>query len=229
MGGGSVEDQQPEPGDLTAAEEADAPEAGGDGEITDDTDDTEVTAAAADAPPNPAVTPRWRGRLVGVAVALAAALFVGAGGYAGAALQPYLADRAAVATKLNIARAASNAITALWTYTPDDIDTLPDRVADYLTGDLAAQYRKDIEAIEVRQKQGQISLDSQVVGVAVDSVTADDARVLVYTNTTWSSPQTKDIPGLQYRSYRVSLQRDAARWRVTKLALITNFSLTPQF
>lgn len=249
-----MEDQQPEPGGLTedsgeTQDTGDAPEDSGvpaedttaDGatgsgsgepaaDSADGTDGADQTDPdAADTPPSPAVARSGRGRLVGLTVGVAAVLFVGAAAFAGTALHPYLLDRAAVATKLKIARSASNAITTLWTYTPDDIETLPDRAAAYLTGDLAAQYRKDIEAIEVRYKQAQISLDSQVVGVAVTSVTGDDARALVYTNTTWTSPQSKEIPGLQYRSYQVSLKRDAAHWRVTQLVPITNFSLTPQF
>ena len=45
-------------------------------------------------------------------------LFVAAGAFAGATVQPYLVDRATVDTKLDIARTAANAITTLWTYTP---------------------------------------------------------------------------------------------------------------
>ena len=93
MGGGPVEDQQPEPG------------------------------AVRKGPP--------------AAVGIAAALFVAAGGYAGAMAHSYLSDRALVHTKLVIARAATETITTLWSYTPDIIDSMPDRAAHYLTGDLA--------------------------------------------------------------------------------------------
>ncbi|BBY55679.1 mammalian cell entry protein [Mycolicibacillus koreensis] len=217
-----------------AAETEDQSEAQSEGETegqaepTDtDSADSEPTDAEPTEPDRPAG--RRRARVSAAALGLAVAAVIGAGAWAGAAVQPYLADRAAVTTRLQVARAATTAITTLWTYTPEDIGTLPDRVADYLTGDLAAQYRKDIEAIAVRYRQAEISLDSEVVGVAVDTVNGDDARALVYTNTTWSSPQTKDIPGLQYRSYVVTLRRDANRWRVARLEPITNFSLTPQF
>lgn len=230
-----MEDQQPEPGGVSDDEStAAAAEPGGASEATDaetedqsEPTDAETTDAETTGPDRPAG--RRRARVSAAALGLAVAAVIGAGGWAGAAVQPYLADRAAVTTRLQVARAATTAITTLWTYTPEDIGTLPDRVADYLTGDLAAQYRKDIEAIAVRYKQAEISLDSEVVGVAVDTVNGDDARALVYTNTTWSSPQTKDIPGLQYRSYVVTLRRDANRWRVARLEPITNFSLTPQF
>ena len=50
-----------------------------------------------------------------IVIAVAAALFVGAGAFAGATLAPYVADRAQVDTKLTIARTAADAITTLWT------------------------------------------------------------------------------------------------------------------
>jgi len=238
-----VEDQQPERGavtddeapavdDVGATEETPAAGEPGETPAADGADEAPETGEAGDTEEIAGAGPppgRRRPTAGAAAVALAVAAFVGAGAWAGAAVQPYLADRAALATRVQVARAATGAITTLWTYTPQDIGALPDRVADYLTGDLAAQYRKDIEAIAARYKQAEISLDSEVVGVAVDAVDGADARALVYTNTTWSSPQTKDIPGLQYRSYQVTLRRDDGRWRVARLDPITNFSLTPQF
>lgn len=171
-----MEDQQPEPGGVSddestapAAETEDQSEAQSEGETegqaepTDtDSADSEPTDAEPTEPDRPAG--RRRARVSAAALGLAVAAVIGAGAWAGAAVQPYLADRAAVTTRLQVARAATTAITTLWTYTPEDIGTLPDRVADYLTGDLAAQYRKDIEAIAVRYRQAEISLDSEVVG-----------------------------------------------------------------
>ena len=79
------------------------------------------------------------GRWIAVAAAVAATLlFVGSAAFAGATLQPYLSDRATVAIKLNVARTAANAISSLWTYTPDSPAALPDRAQNYLTGDFAA-------------------------------------------------------------------------------------------
>jgi Mce-associated membrane protein len=72
-----------------------------------------------------------------IAAAVAAALFVGSAAFAGATMQPYLTDRATVATKLRVARTAANAITTLWTYTPQNIDKLADRASQYLSGDFA--------------------------------------------------------------------------------------------
>ena len=42
---------------------------------------------------------------------------------------------------MQFARTAADAITTLWTYTPDNMDKLPDRSAGYLGGDFANEYR----------------------------------------------------------------------------------------
>lgn len=67
---------------------------------------------------------RSRGRRLAITVGVAAALFVGSAAFAGATVEPYLSERAVVATKLMVARTAANAITTLWTYTPENMDTL---------------------------------------------------------------------------------------------------------
>ena len=80
---------------------------------------------------------RPAGKRLTVAAVAAGVVFVGAAAFAGAAVQPYLADRALVGTKLKIARTAADAITTLWSYTPDNMDNLPDRSAGFLGGDFA--------------------------------------------------------------------------------------------
>jgi Mce-associated membrane protein len=164
-----------------------------------------------------------------IASAVAAALFVGSAAFAGATVQPYLTDRATVATKLRVARTAANAITTLWTYTPQNIDKLADRASQYLSGDFEAAYRKYIDALVAPNKQAQISNTTQVTGAAVESLTASDATAIVYTNTASTNPTTKDVPSLKYLSYRLVLQRDHARWLVTKMTTVTSLDLTPKF
>jgi Mce-associated membrane protein len=164
-----------------------------------------------------------------IAAAVAAALFVGAGAFAGVTIQPYLTDRATVATKLKVARTAANAITTLWTYTPENIDKLADRASQYLSGDFQAAYRKYLDALVAPNKQAKITNTTQVVGAAVESLSASDATAIVYTNTESTSPSTKDVPSLKYLSYRLVLQRDHARWLVTKMTTITSLDLTPKF
>jgi Mce-associated membrane protein len=247
-----VEDQQPATGDLTeespdgtlgdsAAVDTDVAEAeaahvdpdasDGDDENADAVteDDEADDAEAADAPV--AGVKEWRpvGKWSAIAAGVAAVLFVGSAAFAGATMQPYLTDRATVATKLRVARTAANAITTLWTYTPQNIDKLADRASQYLSGDFAAAYRKYIDALVAPNKQAQITNTTQVTGAAVESLTASDATAIVYTNTESTSPATKDVPSLKYLSYRLVLQRDHARWMVTKMTTITSLDLTPKF
>jgi Mce-associated membrane protein len=168
--------------------------------------------------------PRWSRP----AVAVAAVLFVGAGAFAGATVQPYLAERALVDTKLDIARTAADAITALWTYTPDDMESLADRSGRFLGGDFQAQYRKYVDAIVPTNKQAQVSNSTQVVGAAVESVDGGQATAIVYTNSTATSPLSKDIPSLRYLSYRLTMERESTTWLVTSMTTITSLDLTPQ-
>lgn len=154
-------------------------------------------------------------------------LFVGSAAFAGAAMQPYLSDRAAAATKLNVARTAANAITTLWTYTPENMDSLADRAANYLSGDFEAQYRKFVDAIVAPNKQAKITNTTQVTGAAVESLDGQNAVVIVYTNTTSTSPLTKNIPALKYLSYRLFMKRVQGRWLVTRMTTVTSLDLTP--
>ena len=247
-----MEDQQPATGDLTeeypdstlggsTAVDTDVAEAeaarvdpdasDGDDENADAaTEDDEPADAEADDEP---VVVRFRERRPAtkwsvIAAAVAAALFVGSAAFAGATMQPYLTDRATVAIKLNVARTAANAITTLWTYTPQNIDKLADRASQYLSGDFQAAYRKYLDALVAPNKQAQITNTTQVVGAAVESLSASDATAIVYTNTASTSPSTKDVPSLKYLSYRLELKRDHARWLVTKMTTITSLDLTPK-
>jgi Mce-associated membrane protein len=251
-----VEDQQPATGDLTdevpdspsgddvavetdvaeteaAESESDGSEAesGIDAAVGDETDTQ--TSEDDEADTGEAVGALRERRPVGkwsaVAAAVAALLFVGSAAFAGATVQPYLTDRALVATKLRVARTAANAITTLWTYTPENIDKLADRAAQYLSGDFEASYRKYIDAIAAPNKQAQVTNTTQVTGAAVESLNGPDATAIVYTNTTSTSPATKDIPSLKYLSYRLVMKREHARWLVTKMTTITSLDLTPKF
>lgn len=242
-----MEDQQPAAGDLTAEDEATVDEAtvaapdDADAEATDDATDAEATDDATDAEATedageqaadaPAPAPRKR-RLAGKAWAIvalvAAVLFVGSAGFAGAMVQPYLTDRAVAETKINVARTAANAITTLWTYTPENMDTLADRASAYLTGDFAAQYRKFVDAIVAPNKQAKITNHTDVTGAAVESLDDNNAVVIIYTNTTSTSPLTKNVPSLKYLSYRLFMKRQKSRWLVTRMTTITSLDLTPK-
>jgi Mce-associated membrane protein len=242
-----VEDQQPATGDLTdesavdtAAAETEAAPVDESTVAESDVDESDLDDENADSPTEDgeaegdAAAARFRERRPAtkwsvIAAAVAAVLFVIAGAFAGATMQPYLNDRATVATKVKVARTAANAITTLWTYNPENIDKLADRASQYLSGDFQAAYRKYLDALVAPNKQAKITNTTQVVGAAVESLSASDATAIVYTNTESTSPATKDVPSLKYLSYRLSLQRDHARWMVTKMTTITSLDLTPKF
>ncbi len=167
-----------------------------------------------------------------VALVSAVVSFVAAGAFAGAAAQPYLMDRATVATKLKIAETAAGAITTLWSYTPDDMDKLSDRSSKYLGGDFEQQYRKFVDAIAATNKQARVSSSTQVVGAAVESLpggaAGTEATAIVYTNTTSTTAQNSSIPAMKYLSYRLELKRYGRDWRVTRMTTVTSLDLTPK-
>jgi Mce-associated membrane protein len=239
-----VEDQQPGTGDLTA--DAEKTEESTAEDIADSDESADGTTESAEASPAEAdddapaeeeaaadaeeKRPRRKilaGKRLAIAIAVAAVLFVGSAAFAGAAVQPYLSDRATAATKLKVARTAANAITALWTYTPENMDGLADRAAAYLSGDFEAQYRKFVDAIVAPNKQAKVTNSTQVTGAAVESLDDPNAVVIVYTNTTSTSPLTKNIPSLKYLSYRLFMKRTNGRWLVTRMTTITSLDLTP--
>ena len=235
---GDLTDESPDTGDVAqtdapeteAAEipDSEAVEEAADG---DDAADGEKAEDAAEAE-EPVLGFRERrpaAKWTLIATAVAAVLFVGSAAFAGAAVQPYLTDRATVEIKQRVARTAANAITTLWTYTPDNIDKLADRASLYLSGDFEASYRKYIDAITAPNKQAQITNNTQVTGAAVESLNGPEATAIVYTNTTSTSPATKDVPSLKYLSYRLSMQRNHERWLVTKMTTVTSLDLTPKF
>ena len=166
------------------------------------------------------------GRRITIAVAAAAALFVAAGAFGGAMLQPYLSDRAVANTKLDIAQTATDAITTLFTYTPEDMDQLPDRSAKYLGGELKDEYTKQVDALAATNKQNQIHRDAQVVGTAVESLSGPDATAMVYANITYPSAATKDLPKIYLVSYRLTMQRKGSDWVITHMPWITSKDLT---
>jgi Mce-associated membrane protein len=251
-----VEDQQPAAGDLTADAAKPEESEGKDAEAVAERDESaDAATESAEAAPDEADAdargeaegeeagadgaaatgakerrPRRKilaGKRLAVAIAVAAVLFVGSAAFAGAAVQPYLTDRATAATKLKVARTAANAITTLWTYTPENMDGLADRAASYLSGDFEAQYRKFVDAIVAPNKQAKVTNTTEVTGAAVESLDDPNAVVIVYTNTTSTSPLTKNIPALKYLSYRLFMKRTSGRWLVTRMTTITSLDLTP--
>ena len=219
-----AEDPGAVPGESAGEESAD-------GAVTESAQEG-AAEAAVPAVKGPSAVRKWLARNRKAAAGAAVAAFVIAGGFAGAAVQPYLMDQATVATKLKIARTAADAITTLWSYTPENMDKLSDRSAKFLGGDFEQQYRKYVDAIAATNKQAKVTSNTKVVGAAVESLRGepepDEATAIVYTNTTSTSPQSKDIPSMKYLSYRLELHRYGRDWRVTKMTTVTSLDLTPK-
>jgi Mce-associated membrane protein len=197
-------------------------------EITESADSVEEFPAEEPngEPDAKSVGPKPVGRRLVIAVAVAAVLFVAAGAFGGAMLQPYLADRGVAHTKLNIARTAAAAITTLFTYTPDDMDQLPARSAKYLGGDLRDSYAKQVDALAATNKQNQIKRSAQVVGAGVESLNGPNATAMVYANVTYNSAAVKDVPKIFLVSYRLTMQRKGSDWVITNMPWITSKDLT---
>jgi Mce-associated membrane protein len=217
---------------VGGASEDDGGTAQGDGADGDTTEPADSEAERAADAETEAAERRGRsrplaGKWLAVAITLASVLFVASAAFAGATMQPYLADRSTAATKMLVARTAANAITTLWTYTPENMDGLADRASAYLSGDFEAQYRKFVDAIVAPNKQAKVTNTTEVTGAAVESLDDPNAVVIVYTNTSSTSPLTKNIPSLKYLSYRLFMKRTKGRWLVTRMTTITSLDLTP--
>ncbi|MCU1696769.1 MAG: hypothetical protein JWR34_2832 [Mycobacterium sp.] len=197
-------------------------------EHAESAEDTE-SGEQAEPEERPVLVPhRTAGRALKVAAIVAGVLFVGAAAFAGSTMQPYLADRAAAQTKFEIADTAAKAITTLWTYTPEDMDGLPDRAGKFLSGDFASEYRRYIDAIVETNKQAQVTNNTQVLGAAVESLAPTEASAIVYTNSVATSPVTKGIPSLRYLSYRLTMVLQNREWLITKMTAVTSLDLTPK-
>jgi Mce-associated membrane protein len=233
-----------QPAEAVAEEAGDEPAVAETPAIETPVDETPAVEAAVDepaveadepvdedeaAPEAPVLVPHQpAGKRLKIAAAAAAVLFVAGGAFVGATAQPVIANSALVETKLNIARTAANAITTLWSYTPENMDSLGERSARYLTGDFGFQYKKFIDSIVATNKQAQVTNTTTVLGTAVESVTPTDASAVVYTNSIATSPVSKNIPSLRYLSYRLEMTRDRSDWRITRMTTITTLDLTPQ-
>ncbi|MEZ0053428.1 Mce-associated membrane protein [Mycobacterium sp. MAA66] len=184
----------------------------------------EDTAAEVPTVPHQPVTRGWV-----VAGVVAGALFVGATAFGGAALQPYLADQVLTHNKFEVAKTAATAVSTLFSYTPQNMDALGARSQKLLSGRFAEEYQRFVDSIVATNKQAQVTNETNVVGAAVDSIGPDEATAIVYANSVATSPVSKNIPSLRYRSYRLTLQRQGSDWLVTRMPVVTLLDLTPQF
>ncbi len=233
--GAAETEAEPEAAETEAAETEAEPEA-----AETEAAETEAESDAAESDTEPDSEPdaaesepvlvehRPAGRRLLIVATAASVLFVAAAGFAGASLQPYLEDRALVHIKMDVARTATDAVTALWSYTPENMESLPNRAAKYLAGDFATEYRRYIDAIVAANKQAEVTNTTQVMGAAVESISPTEATAIVYTNSVSTSPVTKNIPSLRYLAYKLEMERRGAEWLITRMSAITKLDLTPQ-
>ena len=227
--GAPAEDGAVEDTAAPAADDADEkPEEAAAQEDSDAESTAEVAADEAESAPVTLVPHRPAGRKLLAAGVVAAALFVGASAFAGAAAQPYLADRALVQAKFDVAKTAAAAVTTLWSYSPEDMDKLADRSQQYLAGGFAEEYRKFVDSIVASNKQAQVTNQTKVMGTAVESIGANEATAIVYTNSVATSLVTKGIPSLRYLSYRLTMKPQGNRWLITQMVAVTKLDLTPR-
>lgn len=214
-----MDDQQPEPDELTNTD-------CGEGEAIEDTSSDEDDASG-----GTQSRPGLLARIGGwprAAAAVGAVLFIASVVFTGAAVQPYLADRADATNRIDVARTAASAVTTLWTYTPETIDQLADRTDEYLTGEFRSEYHKFLDSVVLPNKRAQVTDTTEVVGVSVESLKGDDAVALVFTNTRASSPMTQNVPALKYIAYRLEMKHAGSSWRVSKMSTVSFIDMTPQ-
>jgi hypothetical protein len=173
-------------------------------------------------PASPAPLRWWRRKVRHPAIVLAVptVLCIAAIVFAGLAVRVSLPDWAEADAERAVVQTATDAITTLWTYTPDDIDGLADRAAKYLDSDFGNQYAKFVGAIVAPNKQAKMTNKSQVVGAGVESLSGSEATVIVYTNTTSTSPTTQ--PQIKYLSYRLFMHEHDSAWLIKRMTTITS-------
>ncbi|WP_029538528.1 MULTISPECIES: RDD family protein [unclassified Rhodococcus (in: high G+C Gram-positive bacteria)] len=126
------------------------------------------------------------------------------------------ADQEIAAAHGSVTQVASDGAVALLSYKPDTVDQDLDAARGVLTGDFLETYTKlakDVVAPTARDKQ--VTMQASAAGSAVESVSVDQASVLVYINqstTTASSPETTQ----SQNAIRVGLTRVDDTWLISK-------------
>jgi serine/threonine protein kinase len=172
---------------------------------------------------------RWRrkvNRRQAIALGVPALLCVAAVVFAAITGRLYLADQAVADAKRAIVRTATEAIKAMWTYSPEDMDGLPDRAAKYLYGDLRNQFSQFVKEITPANKQAKITNTTDVLASGIESFTGSDATAIVYTNMTSTSP--KNQPEVKYTSYRLIMQMHDSAWPIIRMTTITSSDSEPK-
>ncbi|MFW0788873.1 hypothetical protein [Gordonia sp. CPCC 205333] len=164
----------------------------------------------------------YRWRVVCTLVALALVL-AGVGVAGLVAAHRNNASHPTAIERTGVQQAAADAVVALMTFAPNDPPTRPAVLAQ-LTGRLAAEYRtQGPDLILPNAVDSRTSMSAKIVGAAVNSYSADAARVLVFVD------QQVEVPGLTRAddgSGKVAvsrwavMHRDGGVWLLSDLTLV---------
>jgi Mce-associated membrane protein len=110
---------------------------------------------------------------------------------------------------------AKTIVPVLLSYTPATVATKADTADPLLTGDFKAEYRKLLEeTVAPTAQEEQISTAAQVVGAAVETLTADEASLLVFVDQRVTKPAIRQ-PELTKSAVHVGLRLVQDEWLVS--------------
>jgi Mce-associated membrane protein len=103
----------------------------------------------------------------------------------------------------------------LLSYTPTSIATKADTTDALLTGDFKAEYRELLERTVAPQAQEQrITTHAQVAGAAVETLSADEALLLVFVDQQTTKP-ADPLPQVSKSAVHVGLRLVEGKWLVS--------------
>ncbi|MFF3286553.1 hypothetical protein [Streptomyces sp. NPDC003023] len=181
-------------------------------------DETEPgTEPRAGGPTAPA-TRRWRTPAVAVlvlALAFGGTLFLVAADRltgAPAAENRALTDTAATA---RVSGDVSNALTAIFSYTPGGTDATREAARELLAGKAARQYEELFGQVEKRAAEQRLTLTTHVVRAGVTRLTDSSAQVLVFLDQV--SQRAGKAPATAPAQLSVTAELDDGHWRIVDI------------
>ncbi|MEV2254391.1 hypothetical protein AB0I94_28045 [Streptomyces sp. NPDC050147] len=109
----------------------------------------------------------------------------------------------------------SDALAAVFTYTPNDLATTERRARDVLRGTAAKDYRNLIGKLRRQVRTQKLSLTTQVVRAGVVDLTGDRAQLLVFLDQRAEREGAKATTAAAQLSVRAHL--DDGRWVITDI------------
>lgn len=112
--------------------------------------------------------------------------------------------------------AAADATRKVLSYTAETLDADIEAARATLAGDMASQYAETMDRIRSQAEQDGTAVEAEVVARSIISVTARDAKVLLFVNQTTTGPRLEE-PRVERNRVVVTLHRDDDTWLVTDL------------